>query len=86
MSQKGAEEMVEAEENKWGQVMRRLDDLGKKIEDGFRRMNEQSGRVIQQMIIGVVKKTVDPLFGWGHKDTWRPEGMDLDEEEVRAVD
>ena len=42
-----AEKRVEAEGDEWGQVMKRLEDLEKKMEDGFKRMDEQIGRVMQ---------------------------------------
>ena len=38
------------------------------------------------MIVGVVQEVADPSYEWGHRETWRPEGMDLDEEDIRAVD
>ena len=46
--EKRVEETVEAEEDKWGQVMKRLEDLEKKMENGFERMDEWIGRVVQQ--------------------------------------
>ena len=63
------EKRVEAEGDEWGQVMKRLEDLEKKMEDGFKRMDEQIGRVMQQKTIEVVKEAADPSFGWGYKDT-----------------
>ena len=60
--EKRAEEMAEVEEDRWGQVMKKLEDLEKKMEEEFRRMDEQIGRVVQQMIVGVVQEAADPLY------------------------
>ena len=42
--EKRVEKTVEVEEDRWGQVMKRLDDLEQRMEDGFGRMDEQIGR------------------------------------------
>ena len=76
--------------NKWAQMMKEMEDLEKKIEDRFKRMEDRFdkriGKVVKEMIIGVVKQAADLSYGWGHKEIWRPEGMDLEEDEYRAVD
>ena len=84
------EKRAEAEVDRFSDMMRRIDKLEKTVEKKFEEMGQgfdhRLASVVKKMVFGVVMELADPLYGRIFKEIWRPEEMELEEEEYRGLD
>ena len=88
--EKGAEIMLEAEMGGLTSVMRKIDKLEKRMEKRFEEMgrgfDHRLASVVEETVSGVLTELADLSYGRLFKETWRPEEMELEEEEYQGLD
>ena len=88
--EKRAELVSEAKMGGLASVMKKIDNLEKKMEKRFEEMGRgfdcRLASVVKKMVFGVVMELADLSYRKVFKEIWRPEKMELEEEEYKGLD